>query len=150
PAVAALLRTGPKVFTPSEGCRWQMPQDWAKIWRPRSCVSLRSDCARAAGAAAASRISSVGVRRLIASSFSPQTMTKIFAVVTGCLLACAAHAQDYPSRPVRVIVPFAPGGPNDLIVRLVAPKLAESLGQPFLVENRAGAGGTIGTDYVAK
>src|SRR5215468_783337 len=80
-------------------------------------------------------------------------MTNFRAAVSACLvaaLACAAQAQDYPSRPVRVIVPFAPGGPNDLIVRLVAPKLAESLGQPFLVENRAGAGGNIGTDYVAK
>jgi len=77
-------------------------------------------------------------------------MTKILAAVSACLFACAAHAQEYPSRPVRVVVPFAPGGPNDLIVRLVAPKLTESLGQPFLVENRAGAGGSIGTDYVAK
>jgi tripartite-type tricarboxylate transporter receptor subunit TctC len=77
-------------------------------------------------------------------------MTKILAAVSACLFACAAHAQEYPSRPVRVVVPFAPGGPNDLIVRLVAPKLTESLGQPFLVENRAGAGGNIGTDYVAK
>jgi tripartite-type tricarboxylate transporter receptor subunit TctC len=80
-------------------------------------------------------------------------MTKIRAAVSACLAAvivCAAHAQEYPSRPVRVIVPFAAGGPNDLIVRLVAQKLAASLGQPFLVENRAGAGGNIGTDYVAK
>jgi tripartite-type tricarboxylate transporter receptor subunit TctC len=80
-------------------------------------------------------------------------MTNFRAAVSACLIAflgCAAHAQDYPSRPVRVVVPFAPGGPNDIIVRLVVQKLAESLGQPFLVENRAGAGGNIGTDYVAK
>ncbi len=80
-------------------------------------------------------------------------MTKFRAAVSACLLVALAstgHGQDYPSRPVRVIVPFAPGGPNDLIVRLVATKLADSLGQPFLVENRAGAGGNIGTDYVAR
>jgi tripartite-type tricarboxylate transporter receptor subunit TctC len=81
-------------------------------------------------------------------------MTKFRAAVSACLaaalLAPAASAQEYPSRPVRVVVPFAPGGPNDIIVRLVAQKLFESWGQPFVVENRAGAGGNVGTDYVAK
>ena len=83
-----------------------------------------------------------------------RTMTKFRAAVSvgiaAIVFVCPAQAQGYPSRPVRVVVPFAPGGPNDIIVRLVAQKLAESMGQPFLVENRAGAGGNIGTDYVAK
>src|SRR3954464_14711051 len=61
-----------------------------------------------------------------------------------------AVAQEYPVKAVRVIVPFTPGGPNDLAVRPVAPKLQEFLGQPFVVDYRAGADGIIGTDLVAK
>jgi len=61
-----------------------------------------------------------------------------------------AQAQDYPVKPVRVIVPFPPGGPNDVAVRPVAPKLHELLGQPFVVDNRAGANGIIGSELVAK
>lgn len=61
-----------------------------------------------------------------------------------------AQAQDWPTRPVRLIVPFAPGGGTDVTTRLWAPKAAEILGQPLVVENRPGAGGLIGVDAVAK
>ncbi len=62
----------------------------------------------------------------------------------------AAPAESYPSKPIRVIVPSPPGGPPDLIMRAIAPKLSVSLGQPVIIENRLGAGGMVGTAYVAK
>src|SRR5256885_7154721 len=60
----------------------------------------------------------------------------------------SAWAQAYPTRPVRVIVPFAPGGAYDIVARLMGPWLSERLGQPFIIENRPGAGGNIGTETV--
>ena len=66
------------------------------------------------------------------------------------LTAVAAQAQTYPSRPVKVIVPFAAGGPLDIVVRGVTDKLSASLKQPFIIENRAGAGGNLGTEAAAK
>jgi tripartite-type tricarboxylate transporter receptor subunit TctC len=66
------------------------------------------------------------------------------------LLPAAALAQDYPARTVRIIVPFSPGGGTDLIARMLAQKLTESLGATFIVENRPGAGGAVGTAIVAK
>ena len=66
------------------------------------------------------------------------------------LCALAAHAQAWPSKPVKFVVPYPPGGSTDPMARLIAAKLSDSLGQPFVVENRSGASGTIGTAFVAK
>ena len=66
------------------------------------------------------------------------------------LFSAAALAQPYPSKPIRVTVAFPPAGPTDIIARLLAPKMSESLGQPVVVENRAGAGGNLATQQVAK
>ena len=62
----------------------------------------------------------------------------------------AVHAQSYPARPVRIIVPFPPGGANDILARILGQKLGDTLGQNFIVDNRAGASGIIGTELVAK
>jgi tripartite-type tricarboxylate transporter receptor subunit TctC len=72
------------------------------------------------------------------------------ACAVGLLQALPASAQNWPTRPVRIIVPFAAGGPADVFARYIAQRLQEPLGQPFVVEDRPGAGAVIGTDLVAK
>jgi len=72
-------------------------------------------------------------------------------LLAACLLAgLAAQAQTYPSRPIRLIVPLSPGGFADTPARILGPRLAEQLGRPVVIENKPGAGGTIGADFVAK
>jgi len=66
------------------------------------------------------------------------------------LLQSAAVAADYPSRPIRVLIPFAPGGATDIVARMIEPKVSRALGQPFVVDNRAGAAGNIAVDLAAQ
>ena len=72
------------------------------------------------------------------------------AAVVAMLGAGVAHAQTWPSKPIKLIAPFAAGGSTDLLARAVATKLSEALGQPMLVENRTGAGGSLGAEIAAK
>jgi tripartite-type tricarboxylate transporter receptor subunit TctC len=72
------------------------------------------------------------------------------AVALGALAPQAVLAQAYPAKPVRLVVPFPPGGSTDIVARIVAQKLGDRLGQQMIIENRGGAGGTVGTDAAAK
>ncbi len=72
------------------------------------------------------------------------------AVLASLALPSAASAQAYPAKPVRILIPWPPGGANDVVGRIVAQRMTEQLGQQFIVENRGGASGTIGSDLVAK
>src|SRR5256885_15047207 len=77
-------------------------------------------------------------------------MLRVALAVVSLVLAAAAAAQSYPNRAVRVIVPWPPGQATDIAARIIAERLQNSLGQPFVIENKPGAGGAIGTDAVAK
>ena len=77
-------------------------------------------------------------------------LLKSLIAALALVVALPVAAQDYPSRPGKIVVSYAPGGSNDVVARVIAPELQKELGQSFIVENRAGASGTIGADMVAK
>src|SRR5213594_1355434 len=78
-----------------------------------------------------------------------KTLLRCFALAAA-LAPLVSAAQNYPTRAVRLMVPFPPGGATDIVGRLVAAKMQEVWGQPVVIENRPGAGTVVGTDYVAK
>jgi tripartite-type tricarboxylate transporter receptor subunit TctC len=78
------------------------------------------------------------------------TLLRLFVGLLVLFAPAAAAAQDYPTKPIKLIVPFPPGGPNDTIARAVAQRMAEIAGQPVTIDNRGGAGGVVGTDAVAR
>src|SRR5262245_15222708 len=80
-----------------------------------------------------------------------KTSALIATIVSACVLSAAdGCAADWPTKPVRVVVPFAAGGAADVVSRLVADSLSASFGQPFVVENRAGGGGIVAAQFVAR
>src|SRR4030095_16995757 len=77
-------------------------------------------------------------------------MIRISALIVSLAFAAGALAQSFPSKPIRILVPFPAGGTTDIVARLVGQRMSEQIGQPVLVENRAGAGGTIAAAEVAR
>jgi tripartite-type tricarboxylate transporter receptor subunit TctC len=76
----------------------------------------------------------------------------VFGLIAGCAIGIGSQAlaQDFPTRPIRFVVPYPPGGGTDIIARIVQPKLSEALGQTIVIENRGGAGGAVGTEAAAR
>jgi tripartite-type tricarboxylate transporter receptor subunit TctC len=79
-----------------------------------------------------------------------QSCSMVCAAIVGMVAIEAGIGQEYPSKPIRVVVPFPPGGGTDIVARMLTQKMAETLGASFVIDNRSGAGGTIGTEIVAR
>ena len=75
---------------------------------------------------------------------------KLLAIILGWALSASVYAQAYPSKPIRIVIPFPPGNTTDIMTRLIAPKMSDRLGQPVIVENKPGASGMLGLEQVAK
>src|SRR5438105_2332646 len=78
------------------------------------------------------------------------TMIPKFATLLALSICAIAHAQTYPDRPVRIVVPYAAGGATDAVARVVGLRMSQELGQPVIIENKPGADGNIGAEYVAR
>ena len=83
-------------------------------------------------------------------SFLHKPVMFALALAACAIVSASTHAQNFPKRPIRYVVAFAPGGLNDLMARMVGQKLSEATGQPVIIDNRPGAGGNLGTELVAK
>ena len=81
---------------------------------------------------------------------SIQPIIRVFSATVLAVSSAVVPAQDYPVRPVKIIVPFAAGGPADIYARFIAQRLQETLGQSFVVDDKPGGGSVIGTDQAAK
>ena len=86
----------------------------------------------------------------MASSFAIKAAVAAIALAAAVTHPARSQAQEWPTKPVRIVVGFGPGGGTDIVARILAPPLSEVLGQPVVIENKAGAGGTVGADLVAK
>src|SRR4051812_10109321 len=84
------------------------------------------------------------------SKFSKHTLAATVAAAAALTFMAGASAQNYPTKPVRIVAPFAPGGGTDFIARIAAQKLTEATGQQFIVDNRPGAGGSLGAEIGTK
>ena len=79
-----------------------------------------------------------------------KTLAAIFTFTLTLFAAPVSAQETYPSRPIRIVVGFSPGGSTDILARVVGQRLSETLGQPVIVDNRPGAGGSVGAAFVAK
>ncbi|MSO90483.1 MAG: tripartite tricarboxylate transporter substrate binding protein [Acetobacteraceae bacterium] len=145
------MRTRPGVPTPSERCvraprgKNGLTSHWLwlhlfGLWgllSSRYNPNINAVCGLSGRAA-------IGVRMIVRCIF-------MMVLLACCAIGASASAQDtYPSKPVRLVVPFAVGGPSDIVARILSARMIESLGQQIIVDNRAGASGKIGSDSVAK
>lgn len=94
--------------------------------------------------------SQLNISKFAISAYVKTLSCVVVSVVIGVTTICAVQAQSYPTRPIRLVVGFAPGGANDIVARILAQKLTEVMGQQIVVDNRAGADGRIATELVAK
>jgi len=79
-----------------------------------------------------------------------RVLVHVIGVGVAMAALVSAYAQNYPSRPITIVLPFAPGGAGDLLARIVGAKLEQQLGKPVLIEGKPGAGGVVATNFVAK